>query len=439
MNLKFTKRSHTAFSENSLLEKCAMTCPEARDSNPAGVRESNRVSKLYKAFGLVAVMVMGASMSSCNDDDEREPVLPPVIEATPNTLAGVITDIAGTPVSGAKVTIGNLSATTDANGTYSIPNVAKGSYQVTAEANGMYPVSSNVNFTQANEQNLLWSVALNQKVTQDLVIEDPDAEATGDVTSENIPDNEEGAVTITVDVPANTVPRNTTISIAPIYSVEAAIGSRAGESETMLIGANVTCSDPNLALTAPIDVTFALDSSIATEVTAKEFDTVSNTWREVKPQIDGNGNVVIKTTKFTSFGLFLPISVTTVASSEEIQFTQSLYDNRNGSGNMFVEAASFTYKAGTAINAEAKNKLQGLLIEHLARLFGVKVTTLTGSYPLGINLAIGQGILLKGTQAVDAVSVSSNRTTVTGTRYGNVTVTASAFSVDHNGGIVGSE
>lgn len=439
MNLQFTKRSHTAFSENNLLERCATTCPEVRDSNPAGVRENNRVSEFFKALGLVLIMVMGVSLTSCHDDDEREPVLPPVVEAAPNTLAGVITDIAGTPVSGAKVTLGKLSAITDANGTYSISNVAKGTYQVTAEANGMYPVSANINFTQSNEQNLLWSIALNQKVTHDLVIEDPEADATGDVKSENIPDNDEGAVTITVDVPANTVPENTTISIAPIYSVEAAIGSRAGESETMLIGANVTCSDPNLALTAPIDVTFALDSSIATEVTAKEFDAVSNTWREVTPQIDGNGNVVIKTTKFTSFGLFLPISVTTIASSEGIQFAQSLFDNRNGSGNMFVEAASFTYKAGTAVNADAKNKLEGLLIEHLARLFGAKVTTMTGSYPVGVSLAIGQGILLKGTQAVDAVSVSSNKTTVTGTRYGNVTVTASAFSVDHNGGIVGSE
>lgn len=392
--------------------------------------------KKFLYFG--AILFLSFSAASCHHDDEREPVLPPEVTVAPNTLAGVITNIAGDPISGAKVTLGTLSATTDANGAYTISNVAKGNYQITAEATGMYPVSSNVNFTQANEQNLLWSVAMNKKVTQDLVIANPDADATGDVKSENIPDNEEGAVEITVDVPANTVPKNTTISIAPIYSVEAA-GVRAGESETMLIGANVTCSDPNLTLTAPIDVTFALDSSIATEVTAKEYDTVSRTWRDVTPQIDGNGNVVIKTTKFTSLGLFLPISVTTTASSEEIQFAQSLFDNRNGVSNMTVDAASFTYKTGTAINADAKNKLQGLLIEHLARLFGAKVTTLTGSYPLGVSLGIGQGILLKGTQAVDAVSVSSRNTTVSGTRYGNVTITVSAFSVDHNGGIVGTD
>lgn len=77
MNLRFTKRSHTAFSEKSLLERCATTCPEVRDSNPAGVRENNRVSEFFKALGLVLIMVMGVSLTSCHDDDEREPVLPP--------------------------------------------------------------------------------------------------------------------------------------------------------------------------------------------------------------------------------------------------------------------------------------------------------------------------------------------------------------------------
>lgn len=401
------------------------------------MKNNRTVSKLFGALGLALVLAVGGSTSSCCHHDDREPVLPPVVKEAPNTLAGVVTDIAGNPVSGAKVTVGSKSATTGADGAYTISEVAQGRYKVSASANGMYSASADINFTQTNSQNLVWSVSLNKKTEQDLTVKDGKEDASGDVKSENIPNNEEGSVNITVEVPANTVPDNTTIKIAPIYSTADAVGTKAGENETMLIGANVTCSDPAVTLTNPIDVVFALDASVAQEVVTKEFDIASNTWRDVKPEVGDDGKVTIKTTKFTSFGIFLPVSVTTTSSSEEIKFDQSVFDNRNGGDDMFVEAASFSYKAGASISVKAKNKLEGLLIEYLARLYGAKVNNMKGSYPIGITLEVGQGLVVKGTQTVDKVTVSSKKTSVTGTRYGNVTVSVSPFSVDHNGGAVG--
>lgn len=401
------------------------------------MKNNRTVSKLFGALGLALVLAVGGSTSSCCHHDDREPALPPVVKEAPNTLAGVVTDIAGNPVSGAKVTVGSKSATTGADGAYTISEVAQGRYKVSASANGMYSASADINFTQTNSQNLVWSVSLNKKTEQDLTVKDGKEDASGDVKSENIPNNEEGSVNITVEVPANTVPDNTTIKIAPIYSTADAVGTKAGENETMLIGANVTCSDPAVTLTNPIDVVFALDASVAQEVVTKEFDIASNTWRDVKPEVGDDGKVTIKTTKFTSFGIFLPVSVTTTSSSEEIKFDQSVFDNRNGGDDMFVEAASFSYKAGASISVKAKNKLEGLLIEYLARLYGAKVNNMKGSYPIGITLEVGQGLVVKGTQTVDKVTVSSKKTSVTGTRYGNVTVSVSPFSVDHNGGAVG--
>lgn len=392
----------------------------------------------FGGFFAASMMLLGVAATSCSKDDPREPILPPVLEAAPNTLSGVITDIAGNPVEGAKVTLGETTVSTNREGAYTFPKVAQGNYTVKAEANGMYTASASLNFTQADRQNLVWSVSLNKKVTQTLTVKNAAEDATGDVQSENIPDNEEGAVTITVDVPANTVPANTTISISPIYSTEDATGTRAAD-EQMLIGANVTCSDPDVTLSNPIDVVFNLDASVATEVTVKQYDAASDNWTEVTPEVGADGKVVVKTTKFTSFGIFLPVTVTTTAKSEELTFARNLFDNRNGNGTMHVDAASFTYKTGTEVKANAKNKLEGLLIEFLARQFGAKVTEVTGSYPLNVDLAVGQGVQLKGTQAVDEVKVSSKNTTVTGTRYGAVTVTAQAFSVDHNGGIVGGD
>lgn len=435
MKLQFMKRSHTVSGDEALPEGCATSCLEARDSNPAGVKGRNSVSKLCVLTLMASALMLGAGLSSCHHHDDREPVLPPKVEAAPNTLAGVVTNISGAPVQGATVTLGTASVKTDANGAYVFQNVAQGKYTVSAAADGMYTASSEVTFSKASEQNLLWSVTLNRKTTQNLVVKDSGEDASGDVQSDNIPNNDEGAVTITVDVPANTVPDNTTITIAPIYSAQDATGTRA-DDETMLIGANVTCSDPDLQLTSPIDVVFNLDNSVVTDVKVREFDPATGRWRDVTPTVDG-GKVTVKTTRFTSFGIFLPVTVTTTSSAEDIVFAQDLFDNRNGRDSMLVENASFTYKTGTAVNANAKNKLEGLLIEYLARMFGAKVTEMNGSYPLNITLAVGQGILLKGTQAVEAVRVASRNTAVTGTRYGSVTVTTSAFSVDHNGGVVG--
>lgn len=56
--------------------------------------------------------------------------------ATVGTVSGVVSNAAGAPIAGATVTIGTLSATTGANGAYSLPNVPLGTqtYRVSAPA-----------------------------------------------------------------------------------------------------------------------------------------------------------------------------------------------------------------------------------------------------------------------------------------------------------------
>lgn len=387
--------------------------------------------KKFLMYGTMLFLCMAAV--SCHHHDNREVILPPVVKASPNTLSGVITDMSGNPVKGASIKLDSYSAVTDAKGVYTISGVAQGSYEVTASADGMIPVSATVDFTLVDRQNRLWSVALNRKITQTLVIADATVNAAGDVESENIPNNEEGSVNIKVEVPANTVPDNTTISITPIYSETSAAISRAAES-TLLIGATISCSDENLVLTTPVNLTFALDASVVAAVTVKEYDADTDSWKNIDADIDAAGNVVIKATKFTSYGIFLPVSVASTSSNEAIVFSTTVFDNRDGRNSMRVESASYTYKSGTQIHTNANNKLEGLLIEYLARRFGAKVTEIQGEYPLNVTLEVGQGVRLNGTQASNAIVVSSGNTAVKGTGYGNVNIVVTPFSVDHNGG-----
>lgn len=390
---------------------------------------------MNKFLTLGTLLFLSAAMVSCHNY-EHEPVPVPVVEAAPNTLSGVITDKAGNPIAGVTVKLGNMETVTNEKGEYVFTDVPQGTYEVVVEKDGMFPTSATVNFTQDNKQFLVWSASMNRKVVKAVAITNAAVANSGEIESENIPNNEQGSVDVSVDVPANSAPAGATIYLTPIYTEESAAVSRAAEP-TLLIGATLSSSDPNMVLSNPVNVTFALDGSVTESVTVKEYDINTDTWHNVNADIDAQGNVVIKTTHFTSFGIFLPVSLTRTSTSEPVEFENSIYDNRNGAGDMYVENAPFAYKAGCQIRSTAKNKLEGLLIEYLARLYGYKVYDMKGDYPLDMTLLLGQGVSLSGRQAVESIRATSERTSVECTRYGNVTVAVTAFSADHNGGAGG--
>src|SRR4051794_5752658 len=62
--------------------------------------------------------------------------------AVTGSISGAVTDISGSVIPGARLTVHNtaqgtdIKATTDAKGEYSIPSVAVGSYDLLCEANG---------------------------------------------------------------------------------------------------------------------------------------------------------------------------------------------------------------------------------------------------------------------------------------------------------------
>lgn len=84
----------------------------------------------------LAALLLAVSATACNSD-----ALPPASGFT--TVAGTILDAASKPVSGAVVTIDTLlTATTDANGKFSIDKVPSGIVDYTVQATGYTSVSS---------------------------------------------------------------------------------------------------------------------------------------------------------------------------------------------------------------------------------------------------------------------------------------------------------
>lgn len=382
-------------------------------------------------YGMLAFL--GVSLSACHKhhDPSYDDVTPPEVAVAPNTLSGIVTDMQGNPIAGATVRLGSESATTGENGVYEFGNVTEGTYTLSASAKDMFEATGSLTVAKsATTRHYVWNATLARvnKTSFNVTVA---GGGQGQVESDALKGNDEGKVDISVNVPDNVVPEDTEISITPIYTKASASVRSAAEEETLLIGATLACSNPSLTLSQDIELTFALDSSIASSVTTKKY--VNGRWVEA-PHSVTDGNVVISTRDFTSYGIFLKVNVSTTLSTEKLVFAQSQWDNLYGRNDMNVEEASFSYKIGTQITSKATNKLEGLLIEHLARLFGTTVTEAQGSYPINVTLPVGTALTVEGAQERSDVTVSANSKSVTGTSYGTVNVRVTTYNRNHNGG-----
>ena len=165
-------------------------------------------------------------------------------------------------------------------------------------------------------------------------------------------------------------------------------------------------------------------------VETKKYE--NGAWQSVDSRVEG-GKVIISATEFTSYGLFLNVGVSVSKGSESISFAQNKWDNLYGSNDMQVGNVSYTYKVGTEITSRGTTVLEALLIEHLARLYGATVKNVEGSYPVNVTLPIGTILQMVGTQERNNVTVRVSGTSVSGTNYGSVTVSAVTANRNHTG------
>ncbi|CAK7004551.1 MAG: hypothetical protein PARBB_00779 [Parabacteroides distasonis] len=389
-------------------------------------------------FLMGAVMLLCVTLTACDKDDpDYNKVTPPVVNIAPNTLSGIITTRQGQAINGATVSIGSQSTTTDNEGMYEISNVEAGTYTVKASATGMVTAEASITVAQSSHtMNLVWSASLNKEIVENVNVT-VDEGGSGSVESEAIEKNDKARVEIKVEVPKNTVPENTTVSISPVYTEESSLIIRAlrAAEDKMLIGANVSCNNPEHTLSQPFDISFKVDETITESVEAKQY--INGQWVTVEHLID-NGNVVISTTTFGTFGLFFPVDITYTNSSESLTFTPSSWDNLFGSNTINATEASYTYKVGSEYNAQGANSLEALLIERLSSIIGPTYTSISGVYPLNVELPIGTALSIKGSQETNNVTVSSRNRSVSGTKYGTVTVQVSSYNREHSGGTGGS-
>lgn len=387
-------------------------------------------------YGACLLLSMGAV--SCHGDDPLAPnterPVPPVAKST---VSGIVTDADGKPVPGATVTLGDRTTTTDENGYYCFNDVDPGDYEITVVSEGNFTSKRGVTVTDDKNQSNSFceSFVVDKEVRHKLTFVNGGGVNT--VETSSIKGNEaHGEVEITVAAEDGTIPDGVNVWIVPVYTSESAqiMETRATWNEDdMLIGATLQCDRPDLVLEKDIQITFNLDGSVVGVLESRQLGS-NGSWSRVNSTVSDNGDVVIATRTFTSYGLFLPMTFTTTTAQHALAFNPSEWNNLAGSGNIWVENAPFTYKVGAELTTTATNALEGLLIEHLARRIGLGSREVNAVYPISTSVSVGAALEISGYQEYDAWSLTGGSRTVKATAYGNYVIRTHGWLREHNGG-----
>lgn len=374
-------------------------------------------------------VALSTGLSSCNGDDlNYDDVVPPTVTVKHN-ISGRVTDMKGAAIV-ATVTMGDNRYETTEDGTFVFENVKVGTYTLKAEAADKLAKETQVVVAETGvDANPVLNVTLSS-VGVPVVVKN-DGSVDGSVTSETIEDNEEAEIEVTVTAPENAVPAGSTIIITPIYTEEEAVTITKAEKETvMLIGTNVSCSDENVVLSKPIDLTYDIDSEVAQNITAQKL--VNGVWVDAEFTVEGN-KVTVVADQFTSYSLLFGATVKTSTTSEPLVFARSEWDNLYGNNRVNIGDVTYTYKIGTEVTSKGTNRVTAYLIEILARIAGSSYTTATGSYPINVTLPIGTALAISGQQAVKTLTISSLGRSVSGKQYDGVSVVVRTWNRDHTG------
>ncbi len=101
---------------------------------------------------------------------------------------------------------------------------------------------------------------------------------------------------------------------------------------------------------------------------------------------------------------------------------------------MTVGETTYTYKVGMDIQSQGTTVFTALLIEALAREFGANSYTTQGKYPINMDLPMGYYLELAGDQDINSVKATVGSRSVSGTQYGDVTITHKLINRNHTGG-----
>lgn len=391
-----------------------------------------KMQKLIRngVYALLGCMIAFGT-TSCHKDGPYWNEAPTV--TTVYNISGSVAAMNGKGIQNATVVLSgteNATVKTDANGYFLFSNVKTGDYTIKVSAEGKVSRETTVKvINNGKGQNVVWNVMLpNIEAEKEIKVTNQGGE--GAVVTEALEGNEKAEIDVEVNVDSDDLNKNATIKISPIYDESEAAVSRA-VTKTMMVGAKLSCSDSSVRIEKPIEITFNVDEVTTAEVKAQKY--VNGNWVDVPCRME-NGKVIVEADSFTSYGLFAGINFTSSTRHEALKFGQNVWDNINGTRPMTVGETTYTYKVGMDIQSQGTTVFTALLIEALAREFGANSYTTQGKYPINMDLPMGYYLELAGDQDINSVKATVGSRSVSGTQYGDVTITHKLINRNHTGG-----
>ncbi len=300
---------------------------------------------LLKGFMMTLLVISFAAISSCEKGDEPPPLPEP--QPAKYTIKGqVINQQTNTPISGVLVTMGSLTQTTTATGSFEFANLTEaGKYTLVFKKEGFFDATYSLEF-QAAAPNHTISYTISVSMVPYVPGVTPINFATG------------GTVSVTGAVPAElTIPAGTTVTDKNGQPVTGTVNITAVANPDIIAG---TSNNPGIAVMRfepsglqfsnplPLALNNPLSTYRFTSVQLEYFNETTNLW-EVKPQ-----PVTYNTATNKYETVINHFSIYKISHTVAMSYLGSTEENVNVIDNL-IENKTLTPKTITSISIKRKS------------------------------------------------------------------------------------
>lgn len=413
-------------------------------------------TKFREIFSVLAIsaMVGTAALTGC----KRDEVTPVPEETTDETIENVyyITGVVSTSkgsLSGATVTSGSESETTDTDGVYTLKMSSNSTASVNFSMDGYVAVDATAVF--ASDATAGASVTLSQQLTAQVAAKEAVAgeEATLTFVQESSssdldPDPDTGTVTesvVTIAIPAAAVTKTVEIS-ATVYTPTATPAASVAIAEAV----ESTNETETITVTSPVasvnlqpsGTTF--DEAITVSITSDKIEgayhakLVDGEWERQEGDLvynDETGAYEIKLTSFSSHSITVDAEVEITSSSSSSSSTESLatevFDNI-GLVNAITESVSYDQKSGWELSSGASSAITSFAAGIMGSSAGI--STIAKSFDVAV--AGDEKVTVAVTQKIVSTKFTLGEESATAKSYGDVSVAIETeqgdMRTDHN-------
>lgn len=402
--------------------------------------------KKSKIFWLLA---MALCLGACSKHEKfYNDVTPPVVGNSEYIVTGNVTDWSGNLLSDVTLlTTEGLSVKTNGEGVYLMtvpePESSK-TYTLTASYEDKKDVSKSVTFTK-QEGGMI--IQKNFRLPSDstyTIFVGGGGETGGEIPTEFIDHNDFARTLVGAYVDGY---EDQTFQLDLFYCNED-FGADPGdenptsgtfEKDNLFFASSVsyTEGEKNGKDVIPYTLLFNFDNETKDNIVIRSFS--NGQWADVPAEqlvYSEEEHVLSVNNALTGivYAVFCYTTITLTPQESPLSFNPSNVDNTYGTAPVTVPYTVFNYKVGVDLYMATTCQLQALLLEVIARDFGLVSNNKSFKWNVDLTLPIGTGVNFSGNQAYTHIKYKKGLRTAEADLYGDVTYKATTYNHQHVGG-----